>query len=1213
VIGTDPAVAYTWGYGLSGSAAAYARLEKITLPGGRQIYYNYEDANAFMSLGRVGDIADGSSGGRTKYVAYSYLGASMVVDANHPAVPTGLRLTLDPNADKTYWGFDRLGRVIDQKWASAGSAADRFAYTYGRSSNRMTRSQALKTAYNETYHYDFLDRLKQADRAGDANSLYAQAAKLLASDGAAGDNLGSCVALDGDLAIVGAPGADPNSVSNSGAAYVFHKGDDGWRQVAKLVANDPNADDNFGKAVAISGQTVLVGSPNADPNGSNSGAAYVFNCTSGAGWQWQQAAKLVASDGAASNYFGNAVAIDGSRIVIGAHGRDSSKGAAYVFEHSDANGWQEKCKLPSGTLNASDYFGFSVSLDGNTAVSGAYGDDQAADAAGAAYVFRYSGTSWSLEQKLTAGDAAASDAFGRSVSISGDKVVVSAPMDDYDSKSNVGSAYVFSRSGSTWSQQKQLKASDGAAGDWFGGMAPPISPAAVSIDGNTVWVGAPGRDDNGGGSGSAYAFGDPNLGQAAKLLATDGAAGDYMGNSVCVRGNTAIVGAYGDDDAGAAYVFRDANTALSQSWSLDPRGNWTSSTTNGTTQTRTHDNSNQITSMSGVSLAPLYDQAGSNVRGPRPADPNANNAAHFRYDAWNRLATIHLDDGGTSGTLDANDSLLATYRYDGLNRRVMKAVDVDGNSVTDYMYHNENWQIVEVRRGVNQTPTAAAYKQFVWDIRYIDAPVCRWWDKDSDGTMEPAAGEMQYFTNDGNFNTTALVDANSGSVVERYLYDPYGKVTVLNGAADADPNVAEWSPDADNKSDWDNEILFCGYWYDPETGLFHVRERYYDPLTGTWKTRDRILYPDGMNLYEYVNGSPVDRADAVGLKWSQTTANVDGTETYKWTPWEESDTWNDLLAEMKTRYKRTYTLSSAEWVCIRPLPDEVTGDKAEITATQNLMRDNWGKGKPAKCGVYDVGNLVDGWNTADTAPEFRGVVASYEEPTWDPADSLKVADPGAPNKEIVFYKHSMGNEFGYDMDHILWPGGQNVIKGQGNAMANSIGLAATAGNNPLRHVTLIGHSRPGFTVIRYKPISGPSFGIQNLRSVDGSGSNGATSYDLVTKKNAMGDNNVLSRFPRICWFRHDAEIRLVGCDTRDAAGDFAKILRSGAKAVGTSTMIYTFMEPNGTFTVGVNDRRKTSEGQNDYWWSAPPMYGHVKSASDFYALSIWAEAPGALR
>jgi hypothetical protein len=165
---------------------------------------------------------------------------------------------------------------------------------------------------------------------------------------------------------------------------------------------------------------------------------------------------------------------------------------------------------------------------------------------------------------------------------------------------------------------------------------------------------------------------------------------------------------------------------------------------------------------------PAYDQAGNNPSAPgpspRPADPNANNAAHFRYDAWNRLATIHLDNGSASGTLDANDTLLATYRYDGLNRRVMKVTHADANTTTDHVFFNENWQVVEIRRGVNQTPTAAAYKQFVYDIRYIDSPVCRWWDKDSDGTMEPASGEMQYFTNDGNFNTTALVDANSGSM-----------------------------------------------------------------------------------------------------------------------------------------------------------------------------------------------------------------------------------------------------------------------------------------------------------------------------------------------------------------------------------------------------------------------------------------------------------------
>ena len=136
------------------------------------MYYNYDSSTEFGALGRVADIADSNSAGRTKYVEYKYLGASMVVDANHPAVPGGLRLTYDPNANKAYDGFDRLGRTIDQRWARTDAAdpnVDRFTYTYDRAGNRLTRWLPLKTAYNETYHYDHLDRLRDANRPGDAN------------------------------------------------------------------------------------------------------------------------------------------------------------------------------------------------------------------------------------------------------------------------------------------------------------------------------------------------------------------------------------------------------------------------------------------------------------------------------------------------------------------------------------------------------------------------------------------------------------------------------------------------------------------------------------------------------------------------------------------------------------------------------------------------------------------------------------------------------------------------------------------------------------------------------------------------------------------------------------------------------------------------------------------------------------------------------------
>ena len=286
-----------------------------------------------------------------------------------------------------------------------------------------------------------------------------------------------------------------------------------------------------------------------------------------------------------------------------------------------------------------------------------------------------------------------------------------------------------------------------------------------------------------------------------------------------------------------AYVCRRVNTGLSKTWSLGSTGNWLSTTTDGQTETRTHNNANEITSISGGRPVPLYDPAGNMVYGPKPSDPNK--GMHQRYDAWNRLASVYWDDGDDANQLDANDTLRATYRYDGLNRRVRKiVVGDDANTTTEHIYHNTGWQVLEIRRGLEgAAPTATAYKQYAWDIRYIDAPVCRWWDADADGQMEPTAGEQHYYTNDAQFNATALIDANSGTVVERYMYDPYGKPMFLD---------ANWTPIA--ASAYENEILYCGYRYDPETGLYQVRERYYDLITGTWKTRDKILYPDGMNL-----------------------------------------------------------------------------------------------------------------------------------------------------------------------------------------------------------------------------------------------------------------------------------------------------------------------------------------------------------------------------
>jgi hypothetical protein len=220
------------------------------------------------------------------------------------------------------------------------------------------------------------------------------------------------------------------------------------------------------------------------------------------GTSWTEQAKLTASDAAADDDLGISVGLSGDTAVVGAYFDDHpgamDAGSAYVFHRSGTN-WTEQAKLTAIGAAALDYFGYSVSLSGDTALVGAYSDDHAGGtSAGSAYVFARSGTAWTEQAKLTASDAAANEAFGISVSISGDTIVVGADGDDQALGTNVGSAYMFSRSGTRWTEQAKLTASDGAAFDYFG---------RVSLSGDSVLVGAS-QDDHTDGSdaGSAYVF-----------------------------------------------------------------------------------------------------------------------------------------------------------------------------------------------------------------------------------------------------------------------------------------------------------------------------------------------------------------------------------------------------------------------------------------------------------------------------------------------------------------------------------------------------------------------------------------------------------------------------------------------------------------------------------------------------------------------------------
>ena len=162
--------------------------------------------------------------------------------------------------------------------------------------------------------------------------------------------------------------------------------------------------------------------------------------------------------------------------------------------------------------------------------------------------------------------------------------------------------------------------------------------------------------------------------------------------------------------------------------------------------------------------------------GPKPGQEST--PLHLTYDAWNRLVKASQDSGGSEG------APIALYRLDGLGRRIAKVVATQTSGHwdrTDY-YYNESWQCLEERKSLNQTDTSAVattvYAQYLWDIRYIDAPVCRWRSTQVNGTLD----ECLYYCNDANMNVTALVNASDGGVVERYQYTPYGQVTVCDSA-----------------------------------------------------------------------------------------------------------------------------------------------------------------------------------------------------------------------------------------------------------------------------------------------------------------------------------------------------------------------------------------------------------------------------------------------
>jgi hypothetical protein len=375
---------------------------------------------------------------------------------------------------------------------------------------------------------------------GGGGTNWSQQAELTASNGQSADTFGYTVALsgNGNIALIGA--MDANNMA--GAAYVFVRSGSSWIQAQELTAYDGAGGNMFGRSVALNstGSTLLVGAP--AKNGGK-GAVYVF--VSLPYWGWGLQAELTASDGNYYDYFGVSTAVsgDGNSALIGAYGKNVSRGAAYTFARS-GNSWGQQAELTAPDGAANDEYGWSVALssDGSTALIGApwkyYYD-------GAAYVYGHGSTGWSQQAELTASNGATDDVFGSSVALNsnGTAALIGAPGKNYNS----GAAYVFVPFFG-WYQAAQLTASDGGR---FG------TSVALSGNGNTALIGGP---TSNGDTGASYVFQGSwsSWTLAAELLASDGAMHDNSGTAVALSGdgNTALVGAYGhNNQTGAAYIF----------------------------------------------------------------------------------------------------------------------------------------------------------------------------------------------------------------------------------------------------------------------------------------------------------------------------------------------------------------------------------------------------------------------------------------------------------------------------------------------------------------------------------------------------------------------------------------------------------------------------------------------------------------------------------
>jgi len=483
-----------------------------------------------------------------------HFGCSVAVDGHSIVVGASGEDTLGTTAGAAYVFIESGGIWSEQQKLTAGDGGpqDRFG-----TSVALDGETVLVGAPTHSGHGSFAGGAYVFTRSGGS---WSEQQELLPAGLSPDDYFGWSVALEGDNAVAGAIFDD-----DEGAAYVFVRSGAVWSQQQRLSDTGGMPDDEFGWSVAISGNTVVVGSFYDDHvGGADAGSTFVFIRV---GTVWSQQQKLGEAVAATGDFFGYSVAVTGDDLVAGVpladHDGGTDSGSAVPYERTGGS-WTALSTvraLASFAGMGTTYSGqSSASISDGVLVVGTHKDDISGMVwAGAAYVFLGSGSIWGQHARLIEPVPATSNEFGRSVATTGDTIVVGAPGDAHSGGTDVGSTYVFARSGAVWDLQAQLRAADAGDNDGFG--------TAVAISADTIVVGAPYEDGLGSNRGAAYVFvrSGTTWSQQQKLVASDAADGDGFGYRVAVSGDILLVAAPDDDhggltSAGSAYVFVRSGT-----------------------------------------------------------------------------------------------------------------------------------------------------------------------------------------------------------------------------------------------------------------------------------------------------------------------------------------------------------------------------------------------------------------------------------------------------------------------------------------------------------------------------------------------------------------------------------------------------------------------------------------------------------------------------